>query len=260
MRCERAISVIDRIGHDGAPPIHPIGVLSALMTYRSGSGQRGQHTWDPAPQVVDALDAAFERSFNGAPRTHRRLYLGIDVSGSMGLGEVAGVPGLTPRMAACAMAMVIARREPNYVMRAFAGDPGTRGSQARMEPLDITARDSLNDAMAKTHALKFGRTDCALPVLDALEQRLPVDCFIVLTDSETWWGRVHPMEALRKYRREMDIPAKLAVVGMVSNGFSIADPEDAGAMDVVGFDAAASQLIADFVGIVEETAVREDTG
>jgi 60 kDa SS-A/Ro ribonucleoprotein len=35
-------------------------------------------------------------------------------------------------------------------------------------------------------------------------------------------------------------------VGMASNGFSIADPEDAGMLDVVGFDAAAPQLIADF--------------
>jgi 60 kDa SS-A/Ro ribonucleoprotein len=36
------------------------------------------------------------------------------------------------------------------------------------------------------------------------------------------------------------------VVGMVSNGFSIADPSDAGMLDVVGFDTAAPQLMADF--------------
>jgi 60 kDa SS-A/Ro ribonucleoprotein len=33
---------------------------------------------------------------------------------------------------------------------------------------------------------------------------------------------------------------------MASNGFTIADPNDAGMLDVVGFDAAAPQLIADF--------------
>ena len=33
---------------------------------------------------------------------------------------------------------------------------------------------------------------------------------------------------------------------MVSNEFSIADPADAGMMDVVGFDSAAPALIADF--------------
>ncbi|MBW3631376.1 MAG: hypothetical protein KY464_19090 [Gemmatimonadetes bacterium] len=42
------------------------------------------------------------------------------------------------------------------------------------------------------------------------------------------------------------IPAKLVVVGMASNGFTIADPNDTGMLGVVGFDAAAPQLIADF--------------
>jgi 60 kDa SS-A/Ro ribonucleoprotein len=32
----------------------------------------------------------------------------------------------------------------------------------------------------------------------------------------------------------------------VSNGFSIADPNDAGMMDVVGFDTNVPQLMADF--------------
>ena len=76
-----------------------------------------------------------------------------------------------------------------------------------MAPLSITATDSLADAMHKTHNLDFGATDCALPMLDALEKKIPVDCFVILTDSETWAGKVHPTEALRKYRQEMGIPA-----------------------------------------------------
>lgn len=44
----------------------------------------------------------------------------------------------------------------------------------------------------------------------------------------------------------MGIPVKLVVVGMVANGFSIADPNDAGMMDVVGFDTATPMLISDF--------------
>ena len=225
-------------------------MLTALLTYRAGRGVRGQHTWIPVPQVVDALDTAFDRSFTQAPQTNKRLYLGIDVSGSMGNSEIAGVPGLTPRMAAAAMAMVIARREPNYYMAGFAGNNNNwsdgYGVNTRMEPLSITASDSIYDAMPKTQAMPFGRTDCALPMLDAMAQNIPVDCFIILTDSETWCGNTHPVEALRQYRRKMNIPAKLIVVGMVSNEFSIADPTDAGMLDIVGFDAAAPALIADF--------------
>ena len=82
MDTARACEVLGRVGTERSR-VHPIGVLSALLTYRSGRGVRGQHSWEPVSQVVDALDAAFERSFAQAPQTGSRLYLGIDVSGSM---------------------------------------------------------------------------------------------------------------------------------------------------------------------------------
>jgi 60 kDa SS-A/Ro ribonucleoprotein len=69
---------------------------------------------------------------------------------------------------------------------------------------------------------------------------------LIYTDSETWAGSIHPAQALREYRQRMGIPAKLVVVGMVSNGFSIADPNDAGMLDVVGFDTATPTVIGDF--------------
>ncbi len=55
------------------------------------------------------------------------------------------------------------------------------------------------------------------------------------------------MQALRQYRAQTGIAAKLVVVGMVSNGFSIADPDDAGMLDVIGFDTATPSLMADFI-------------
>ena len=39
----------------------------------------------------------------------------------------------------------------------------------------------------------------------------------------------------------------LIVVGMVSSGFTIADPDDRGMMDIVGMDAAVPQLMSDFM-------------
>ena len=69
---------------------------------------------------------------------------------------------------------------------------------------------------------------------------------MIYTDSETWAGHVHPSEALDRYRQATGIPAKLVVCGMVSNGFTIADPDDDGMLDVVGFDTAAPRVMADF--------------
>ncbi len=78
----------------------------------------------------------------------------------------------------------------------------------------------------------------------ALEQ---IDVFIVYTDSETWFGKVHPTDALKQYRQRMNNPdAKLIVVGMQSNSFTIADPNDKGMLDVVGFDSAAPQVMSLF--------------
>jgi 60 kDa SS-A/Ro ribonucleoprotein len=96
--------------------------------------------------------------------------------------------------------------------------------------------------------LPFGGTDCALPMLYALDREREIDTFVIFTDSETWAGDVHPTQALADYRRASGIEARLVVVGMVSNGFSIADPDDPGMLDVVGFDTATPQLIAVFAG------------
>jgi 60 kDa SS-A/Ro ribonucleoprotein len=235
-----------------AARVHPIAVLAALFTYRSGRGVRGGNTWAPVARIVDALDAAFYTAFGNAAPTGKRWLLALDVSGSMSAGMVAGVPGLTPRVASAAMALVTAATEPLHQFVAFtSGTPYTGNLSAwraasGITPLTISPRQRLDDVVRAVSGLPFGGTDCALPMLWALERKATVDVFAIYTDSETWAGAIHPAEALRRYRAEMGIPAKLIVCGMVSNGFSIADPNDAGMLDVIGFDTATPQLITDF--------------
>jgi 60 kDa SS-A/Ro ribonucleoprotein len=83
-------------------------------------------------------------------------------------------------------------------------------------------------------------------MLYATRRAREVDAFVIYTDSETWAGQIHPAQALREYRQRSGIDARLVVVGMVANRFSIADPGDAGMLDVVGFAAATPALVADF--------------
>jgi 60 kDa SS-A/Ro ribonucleoprotein len=73
-----------------------------------------------------------------------------------------------------------------------------------------------------------------------------VDTFVVLTDNETWAGNIKPVQALQSYRETHNPNAKLVVVGMTSTGFSIADPNDSGMLDVVGFDANILPIISEF--------------
>jgi 60 kDa SS-A/Ro ribonucleoprotein len=218
--------------------VHPIAVLSALKTYGSGKGVRGNSTWKPVGKLVDALDAAFYASFGTVEATGKRWVLALDVSGSMGFSDIAGIPGLTPRDASAAMALITAATEDDYRMVAF---------QDKLTELSITPRQRLDDVVRRISGMSFGSTDCAQPMLWALKNKVKADVFVVYTDSETWHGSIHPVQALRQYREQMGIPAKLIVVGMVSNGFSIADPSDGGMLDVVGFDTATPQLISDFV-------------
>lgn len=217
--------------------IHPIQLLAALITYASGKGARGTNTWQPVQSVVDALDRAFYLSFDAIEPTGKRIMLAVDVSGSMGGGTICGVPGLTPRHGAAAMALTIANSESNYAIYGF----GTR-----FDPLNISPRMRLDTAM-QNMTLPFQGTDCALPMLHAIKEQMEIDAFIVLTDSETWAGAIHPKQALDQYRERFKIPAKLTVVGMVSNGFTIADPNDKGMLDCVGFSTDTPTVIADFI-------------
>lgn len=231
--------------------VHPIAVLAALKTYAQGHGERGKHTWKPVRAVVDALDAAFYATFRNVPATGKRWLLALDVSGSMDCGTVAGVPGLSPRVASAAMAMLTAATEAQYRMVGFtsgAGGYGGRwgGGDSGLTELTLSPKQRLDDVCAQVRALPMGGTDCALPMLWALKQQVEVDVFVVYTDSETWAGSIHPAQALRQYRERMGIAAKLIVVGMVSNGFTIADPNDAGMLDVVGFDTATPNVMSDF--------------
>lgn len=216
--------------------VHPLQVLVAHRTYYSGRGLHGDLTWEPVGQVVDALETAFEMAFGAVEPAGKRFLLGIDISSSMWWGEIAGTP-LTPAEAAAALALIHTRTEPKVHVMGFAHE---------FRALPITKRSSLTEAFSAVRTNRFGGTDCALPMRWALESGVEVDTFVVYTDNETWYGGIHPFQALKQYRERTGIPARLVVVGMTSTGFTIADPDDPGTLDVVGFDMATPQIITSF--------------
>lgn len=239
--------------------VHPLNLLVALRTYGSGQGVRGSLTWNPVSRVVDALDGAFYKAFDAVEPTGKRHLLALDVSGSMSAG-VNGAVGLNCREAAAAMAMVTAASEKDTQVigftsagrNHFGGNRRTQwsgtmyGGASGVSELDLSPRRRLDDNVRSISGLPFGGTDCALPMIYAKEKGLEIDVFVVYTDSETWHGAIHPSQALVAYRKATGINAKLIVVGMAANDFSIADPKDAGMLDVVGFDTAAPNIMAAF--------------
>jgi 60 kDa SS-A/Ro ribonucleoprotein len=238
--------------------VHPIQILMANRTYGSGHGMKGSLTWQVNKNIADALEEAYYTTFANVEPTGKNFLLALDVSGSMGSGEVAGTP-MTPRDASAAMAMVTMRSEKWHETVGFtagvagqwnSGNARNRswgGGNDGITSLDISAKDRLDSVIKKISNLPFGGTDCALPMIYATAKKLPVDVFVVYTDSETWAGGVHPVQALKEYRQKSGRPAKLVVVGLVANDFSVADPSDAGMIDVVGFDANVPAIIRNFV-------------
>lgn len=228
--------------------IHPVGVLAALLTYQQGFSVRGDSRWNPLREIVDALDGTFYKAFGNVLPTGKRLLLALDVSSSM-RQPVNGVPGLTSAMASAAMALVTASVEPSYQIVGFTSD--SRGGwgyrrETELTELNISPRQRLDDAVREVSKHNFGRTDCAMPMKWARENAKHFDGFAVYTDNETYDGTPHAAQALANYRRETGLASRLAVLGTASNGFTIADPNDPGMLDVVGFDAATPNIIGEF--------------
>lgn len=222
--------------------VHPVSVLVAQRTYPGGASHRGTAQWEPTAKVADALDAAFYAAFGAVEPSGRRTMLAVDVSGSMTM-PISGM-AINAREASAALALVQLATEPDAAAYGFSSAGGFY--KPALTPLGISPRRRLDDALAAVSSIPMGGTDCALPMLHAIEQGLEVDTFVVYTDNETWSGKVHPHQALRRYRECSGIDARLIVVGMISTGFSIADPDDPGMLDVVGFDAAVPSLITEF--------------
>jgi len=218
--------------------IHPIQLLSALKTYKQGKGVRGSLKWEVDAGISAAVEEAFSLSFDQVKPSGKRFLLGLDVSGSMTWADCAGVVGVTCREAAAAMLLVTMRTEPLCVPMAFTHI---------FSPLSVTRDMTYTEVLRKTSKLPFGGTDCAQPMTYALRKNIEVDAFVVYTDNQTWAGGIHPKAALDKYRRKLNPNAKLIVVSMLANNFSIADPNDPGMLDVVGFDPSVPSVLREFV-------------
>lgn len=214
--------------------IHPMNVLNALKTYSSGRGFRGSNTWSVVPKIVDALDDAFYKSFDFVEPTGKRILIGVDISGSMTMGSVAGMSALTPREAEAAMAMTIMRTEENWEAMAFS---------TKFTPMKLSPKQRLDDVLREIGSYRHGGTDCSLPFTWAKQNKREFDAFIVMTDNETYAGRPHPSQALKQYRKATGIPARSAVLAFTATQFSIADPEDAGMLDITGCDSKVPQLL-----------------
>lgn len=216
--------------------IHPIQALTAWNTYGKGRAIKGSTSWNVNRRILAALEEAYLLSFSNAPKTGLNYYIGVDTSGSMTCGEVCGISGMRPIDAAACIAheRVMAEEWVEVV-----------GFSSSLVPLHLTKKDNLNSAIQKVNSGDIGCTNPGLLIEDAIRRKLPVDVFLMVTDNEVNHGK-HPFMLLKKFRQQVNPNAKLVVIGLTSTGFTLADPNDGGMLDIVGFDSSAPSLIAEF--------------
>jgi 60 kDa SS-A/Ro ribonucleoprotein len=233
--------------------VHPFAILLAALVYKQGRGVRGNKTWIAAPAILSALEDAYDTAFENVEPTNKRILIGVDISGSMN-APCTGTP-IPSSTAASAMAITLARAEPNAVVVQF--DTSVR------KVMPITKRTGI----ASVENTTGGGTDVSAPIRWALgdnsqpsgyfrwEQTNPVaakrqqfDAFVILTDNETWAGRAHNSEVLNRYRREVVQGARLICCAMAANHASVVDPNDVLSFGAAGLDASLPALVSDFIG------------
>jgi 60 kDa SS-A/Ro ribonucleoprotein len=217
--------------------IHPLKLIVANVTYNKGKGDKGSLTWSPHPTISDALNDAYYKSFKYVEPTGKRFLIGLDVSGSMGFTTCVGT-NMTPREGAACLALTLMKSEPNVIVKGFAH---------QFINVPISPNRRLDDNIGVMHRTDFGATDLALPIKYALEKEMPVDCFVILSDNETYYGAKHPSEYLRAYRKKMGVDARYVNIQMSSNKFSVADPEDLHTLEIAGFDSGMLETINEFL-------------
>lgn len=232
--------VSDRLSNPAAVKAaryHPLKALVAKKTYMSGRSLKGSGVWSPNNKIVNVLDTTFYLGFDAVEPTGKRILLGLDVSGSMAMGQIAGMP-IAPYEAVAAMAMVTARCEPNSEILGFCH---------KLQDLGIRSDDRLEGVLRKVQNGAFGSTNPGL-LIQYARSKGNIDGLVIYTDNEVNHGSNVAAE-MKNYRSKeyTGDRATLTVVGMTASKFTIADPKDPLMMDVVGFDTAAPAIISQFI-------------
>nr|XP_023662168.1 60 kDa SS-A/Ro ribonucleoprotein [Paramormyrops kingsleyae]XP_023662169.1 60 kDa SS-A/Ro ribonucleoprotein [Paramormyrops kingsleyae]XP_023662170.1 60 kDa SS-A/Ro ribonucleoprotein [Paramormyrops kingsleyae] len=239
-RSSEAALVCERLQSESAlrkDKIHPFHILLAQQAYKKGQANRGKVNWETDHAVLQALDAAFNKCLMNVEPTGKRFVVAVDVCMSANSTVLGSY--LNATTAAAAITMGIARAETEPQILVF--------SEGAVIPSTVTTDMSLAQVTAELAKSTGGATNCVLPILWATENQKPTDVFIILTSNTTSLGRIHTAEALRMHRYRMGLSSKLIVCGLTSNGFSIADPEDRGMIDICGFDSGALHVIQNFI-------------
>lgn len=247
--CDTSKHMIERLQNVDeivSEKIHPYSVLIAMRTYEQGKGLRRK--WTRNSNVVSALNSALNTSIQNVPRTGKRYLIAVKVGDNMFRCAVRGAPVISTTLAAAIMSMLVARKEEHFQLLLLLPTGALNLKLSTEMQLSEICDQIAGFSVSYGGLLPYNARDLSLPIKWAVSNKLPVDVFLVLTDCRECISDISPAEALKQYRKDMNIPdAKYINCAMSTNRLRFADPSDSGMLDIAGFDENAPRVIHDFV-------------
>lgn len=216
-----------------------------------------KHISSEIPSSVSvALQKAAEVALENIPEFKGKVYVMVDVSGSMSSAAVTGDRGKQSSViravdAAALIASAVLRKNPNAEVIPF----DTQVHKARLNPMD-----SIMTNAEKLARFGGGGTYCAKPLEELNAKRAEGDLVIYVSDNESWVDSPPPgalygsyargtatMQAWNQFKaRPKNRNAKLVCIDLTPNGTTQAnDREDI--LNVGGFSDTVFDVIAKFV-------------
>ena len=207
------------------------------------------HCADGVPgEVREALAAAMEVALQTLPRLPGKVFVLVDVSGSMNAPVTGYRRGATSTVRCVDVAALIASavlaRNPDAELLAF---------DTRLHNHRLRAEDGVLHNAARLARFGGGGTDCSRPLVELNVRQAAADLVIFVSDNESWLdtrrrayygGPTQVLQEWNKLRRRCP-RAKLVCIDLQPYATSQA-PERADILNIGGFSDAVFELLAAF--------------
>lgn len=194
--------------------------------------------------IGEALQDALEHSTANVPVLPGKVYVLLDVSGSMASPVTGHRQGATSAVrcidAAALIAACVLRNNPSAQVIPFERDVVT---DVRLNP-----RDSVMTNAKMLASIGGGGTDCSAPLRWLNDKKQAADTVVFVSDNESWVdARRGPSAVMLEWRRlkQRSPKAKLACIDLVPNSTTQAQ-ESADILNVGGFSDAVFDVVGSF--------------
>ena len=178
--------------------VNPLHIAVAMAKYWAPN-----RIWETHVRIENAYEHAFETATKNFKTTGKNICIGVDPSFSMEAQPL--IPGtvLTPLLTSAVLAECFTQPGNGVAFGSLIKN------QYRSMKVSWLGMESLYQLLRKQRTFDV---DHAAHIKSAEKQMVPVDVFIIITDSCYSRGDMHPLKALEAYNKTMNRKAKLVLI------------------------------------------------